>query len=100
MAQQVTTIRLPAELRQRVESLVMATGRSRNYHIQRAVEEYVERQSWQIARVQHALEQARAGRGIALSEYVERSIADGTISRQGYEQALSEEISDAGIESA
>lgn len=100
MAQQITTIRLGDELRQRVDSLVEATGRSMNYHIQRAVEEYVERQSWQVGQVRQGLAQARAGQGVALPDYVERSVADGTITRDGYERALAEEITDAQARSA
>ena len=100
MAQQVTTIRLSDDLRQRVDSLVDSTGRSMNYHIQRAVEEYVERQSWQIATVQRALEHARAGQGIDLTEYAERSMADGSVTREGYERALAEEFADAQAERA
>ena len=98
MAQQITTIRLPDDLRQRVDGLVAATGRSMSYHIQRAVEEYVERQSWQVGRVRQALEQARAGQGIALDTYVEGSVADGTITHDGYERAVAEEIADGAAE--
>lgn len=90
MAQQTTTIRLPEELRQRVDGLVEATGRSMKYHIQRAVEEYVERQSWQVGWTRQALSQARDGQGVALNEYVGQSIADGTITREGYECALAD----------
>lgn len=100
MTQQVTTIRLPDELRQRVNSLAEATGRSMNYHIQRAVEEYVARESWQVSQLHEALAQARAGQGIVLEDYVERSIAEGTMTREGYERALAEEIADVQAESA
>lgn len=95
MAQQITTIRLPDEVRERVDSLATATGRSMNYHIQRAVEEYLERQSWQVSQVLSALEQARAGQGISLDAYLESSIANGMATREGYELALAEEIADA-----
>ena len=98
MAQQITTIRLPDELRERVDSLAEATGRSMNYHVQRAVEEYVERQAWQVQSVLHALEQARAGQGVPLDAYVARSIADGTLDRESYEQALREEVADSMAE--
>lgn len=100
MTQQVTTIRLPDDLRQRVDSLVEATGRSMNYHIQRAVEEYVERKSWHVSRLPTALAQAHTGQGIALDEYVERSVADGTVTREGYDRALTEELADAGPDGA
>ncbi|HWE64743.1 MAG TPA: hypothetical protein VHB98_23760 [Chloroflexota bacterium] len=69
-----------------------------NYHIQRAVEEYVDRQSWQIDRVQQAVAQARAGQGKPLEHYVARSIADGTITRAGYEHALAIELVEAQAE--
>jgi len=95
MAQRITTVRLSDELRGQVDGLVEATGRPMNYHIQRAVEEYVERQAWQVGHIRRALEQARAGQGIALDAYVERGVADGTISREGYERALAEELNDS-----
>ena len=53
-----------------------------------------------MGRVRQALEQARAGQGIALDAYVESSIANGTITRDGYERALAEEIANAEAERA
>ncbi len=94
MAQRITTIRLSDEVRGQVDGLVEATGRPMNYHIQRAVEEYIARQAWQVGRVRHALEQARAGQGIALDTYAERGVVDGTLTREGYERALAEELTD------
>ncbi len=95
MAQRITTIRLSDELRGQVDGLVEATGRPMNYHIQRAVEEYVTRQAWQVGRIRRALGQARVGEGISLDAYVERGVADGTLTRAGYEQAVTEELDDS-----
>ncbi len=95
MAQRITTIRLSDELRGRVDGLVEATGRPMNYHIQRAVEEYVARQAWQVGHIRRALEQARGGQGTLLDAYVERGVMDGTLTREGYERALAEELTDS-----
>lgn len=95
MPQQITTIRLADDLRERVNNLAAVTGRSMNYHIQRAVEEYVDRQMWQVGHVGKALVQARAGQGMPLHDYVERSVADGTLSRENYEREVAHEMADA-----
>jgi hypothetical protein len=71
-----------------------------NQHSQRAIEEYVERQARHIGQIHSALAQAHCGQGIALADYVERSIADGTVTRKGYERALTEELADAQVEKA
>ncbi len=54
----------------------------------------MEQQSWQECRTLEALAQAHAGRGITLDEYVERSIAEGTMTRKSYKRAVGREGAD------
>lgn len=54
----------------------------------------MEQQSRQEHRTLEALAQARAGKGITLDEYVERSIAEGTMTREGYKSAVDREVTD------
>ena len=61
---------------------------------QQAAEERGNQQLWQATQVQHALAQARTGQGIPLQEYVERSIANGSSTREGYKRALVDEMRD------
>ncbi len=57
----VLTLRVPAELRDRLEALAKATQRSKAYHSVEAIREYLEHQSWQIEEIQQGLKEADAG---------------------------------------
>lgn len=56
-----TTVRLPAELKAKVESLADSLGRPAAWVVEKAVEEYVETRNWQVAAIRSALAQAEAG---------------------------------------
>ena len=55
------SIRADADLLGQFASLAEATGRSRSYLINQAMREFVEREAWQIAAIQKAIEEADAG---------------------------------------
>ena len=91
MASSITTIRLPDALRDELDALAAATGRSKNYLMQEAIEEFVAAQRWQLARTQRVLDDVRAGRqGISLAEVVERSITAGQMTQEDLESARAE----------
>ncbi len=56
MAQAITSIRLPDELRQKVESLARATGRSKSFLMQEAIEQYVENEAWQVVQIEEGIQ--------------------------------------------
>ena len=68
MAQAITSIRLPDELRRKVESLARATGRSKSFLMQEAIEQYVENEAWQMARIEEGLRADDAGDHVPADE--------------------------------
>lgn len=52
------TIRLPEEVKTRLERLATATERTKAYLAAKAVEEYLEAQEWQILAIQEAVKEA------------------------------------------
>jgi predicted transcriptional regulator len=55
------TIRLEAELKNRLESLAAATQRSRSFLATEAIREFVELNEWQVSEIQAAIKEADAG---------------------------------------
>ena len=60
MATQVS-IRTNAELLGQFNAMAEATGRTRSYLINQAMEEYIAREAWQVAEIRKGLEEADAG---------------------------------------
>lgn len=56
------TVRAPCELLARLDAIAAATERDRSYLIRRAIEQFVEANSWQIERIQAGLADLHAGR--------------------------------------
>jgi predicted transcriptional regulator len=91
MSTSITTLRLPTALRDELDALAEATGRSKNYLMQQAIEEFVAAQRWQLARTQRALDDVRAGRrGVPLTEAIKRSIATGQMTQDDLDAARAE----------
>ena len=55
------SIRTDSGLLGQFTSLAEATGRTRSFLINQAMREFVEREAWQIAAIQKAIEEADAG---------------------------------------
>jgi RHH-type rel operon transcriptional repressor/antitoxin RelB len=55
------TIRLEAELKDRLESLAAATQRSRSFLATEAIRDFVELNEWQVGEIQAAIKEADAG---------------------------------------
>ena len=61
MAQTTTmTVRLPAEVVDRLELIAKATDRTKSYLAGKAIEEFVAAQSWQVAAIEQAVSKADA----------------------------------------
>ncbi len=52
------TIRLPEELKNKLQNLAHATGRSKSFLALEAIQAYVESESWQIQAIEEALYEA------------------------------------------
>ncbi len=68
MVQTITSIRLPDELRKKIEGLARATGRSKSFLMQEAIERYVENEAWQVARIEEGIRADDAGEHVPAAE--------------------------------
>ena len=55
------SIRLPAELANQLGALAEATGRTKSFLAIRAIQDFVARESWQVAEIKKGLAEADAG---------------------------------------
>lgn len=55
------SLRLPAELKNKLELLAEATGRNKSVLAIEALDKYLEAESWQIKEIQEGLKQANEG---------------------------------------
>lgn len=74
-----TSIRMPKDVRDQYETLSQATGRTRNDLMVDALRVEVERRLREVAMILEGLEQARAGRTIAIEDVVAEFKQDGIL---------------------
>ena len=55
------SMRLPDELSEQLDALAAATGRSKSFLAGQAIRDFIERESWQIAEITQAMQEADAG---------------------------------------
>ena len=55
------SMRLSDELSEQLDALAAATGRSKSFLAGQAIRDFIERESWQIAEITHAMQEADAG---------------------------------------
>lgn len=79
MGASTTSLRLPDDVRDVYDTLVAATGRSRNDLMVEALRLVGERRLHEIALVQEGQDQLRAGLGIPLADLVAELRADGML---------------------
>ena len=79
MGTMTTSLRLPDDLREVYDTLVRATGRSRNDLMVEALRLVGERQLREIALIQEGQDQLRAGLGITLADLVDELRAEGML---------------------
>ena len=65
------TVRVPADLKKRIDQLAKASDRSRSWLATDALRHYVDDQQWQLAEIESGLQDADAGRFVPHEE-VER----------------------------
>ena len=89
------SIRIEDETKQGLDRLAAATGRSRNYHIDRALAEYVARTAWQVERTRAALASLERGEGVAIEDVIADQIAKGHVTREALERARAERLAES-----
>lgn len=62
---EMMSLRLPLELKNKLELLAQATGRSKSVLAVEALNKYIEAESWQIKAIQDGLKQANEGKLIS-----------------------------------
>ena len=55
------SLRVPTETVEQLGQLAEATGKSRNFIAVRAMQDFIEREAWQVAEIMQALKEAEAG---------------------------------------
>jgi len=66
------SVRVPTEMRQRLERLAEATGRSKSYLATEALREYLRREAWQVAAIKKGVEAADKGEFASAAEVAKR----------------------------
>jgi len=61
MTSAVLTLRLSAEVKERLDRLAASTSRSKSFLAAEAIERYLDLESWQIGEINDALREADAG---------------------------------------
>jgi len=64
------SIRVPLEIKEKLDALAKAVDRPRNYLIAEAIERYVEAESWQVERILAGIADDEAGRTIPHEQLV------------------------------
>ena len=62
------TVRASKQTVEQLDALAETMDRSRNYLVNQAIEQYLETNAWQVAKIKEGLEDARAGRLIPAEE--------------------------------
>jgi len=84
------SVRMDERTKAELASLVEATGRSMNYLLNEAIEQYLNRQAWQVRRVEQALTSVEAGRLMPHDEVVANFARDGLFTPEEYDEELRE----------
>ena len=61
MSQQTLSLRVPQAIVEQLGLLADATGKSRNFIAVQAMQDFIEREAWQVAEIQQAIKEADAG---------------------------------------
>lgn len=89
------SIRIEDETKNRLDRLAAATGRSRNYHIDRALAEYVARTAWQVERTSAALASLERGEGVDIGDVIADQIAKDHVTREALARARAERLAES-----
>jgi len=68
MITEVLTLRVPTQVKTNLDKLGKAIHRSKSYIAERAIEEYLERNAWQIAELQSAENEIKQGKFVSNDE--------------------------------
>ncbi len=72
---QAISFRIRSEKVDELERLAKATDRPRSWHIEQALDSYLDDQSWQIAQIEKSMAEIDAGEGIPHEE-IKKDLSD------------------------
>jgi predicted transcriptional regulator len=90
-----SSVRLPDELSERVDTLAAALERPRSWVIERAIATYLDDQEWQVARIRGALDDVRTGTATLIPHAEVVAHLDGLIEQAVGPRAEHEQTQDA-----
>ena len=61
MATAVLTLRVPEEIKAKLDKLAQATHRSKSYLAEEAITRYIDLEAWQIGEIEQAIQEADRG---------------------------------------
>jgi predicted transcriptional regulator len=76
MATAVLTLRLPEEIKAKLDKLAQATHRSRSFLAEEAIARYVDLEAWQIGEIEQAIQESDRG------DFANRSDMAGLLKKQ------------------
>jgi predicted transcriptional regulator len=68
MATAVLTLRVPEEIKAKLDKLAQATHRSKSYLAEEAIARYIDLEAWQIGEIEQAIQEADRGEFATPSE--------------------------------
>ena len=77
--QEVITIRIESDIKERLEKLAQATARSRSFLAAEAIRCYLDQQAWQVDQILEGIEEAEGGKVVEHEKVVgkwEAKVAD------------------------
>jgi len=87
VATMVTSLRLPDELRERIDALAKATGRNKSYLLTEAISRYVDEEAWQIAAVEEGIRSAETEPLTAQDDLVDDLLRRGLVTEDSLVEA-------------
>src|SRR5438128_1471930 len=88
------SVRMDERTKAALAALAEATGRTLNYLMNEALDQYLRRQMWQVRRVQQALASVEAGRVAPQDEVLADFVRRGLFTQEEYEAELREARAD------
>ena len=83
MAEGIFTVRIPPEKQRQLDALAQVLDRSRNWVVSDAIDQYLDVQAWQIAQIQHGVEEADQGELVPHEEVIAEARAKIRKARDG-----------------
>lgn len=65
---EAVSFRIPQDKADKLKGLAKATERSKSWHLEQALDSYMETQAWQVEQIEQAMDEMDGGQGISHQE--------------------------------